>query len=380
VEENMKKKIILGITAVVIFLLGVIGGKIYCKFNNLNITVSSDKGDLDFSEFESVAIVEEEFTINVDVRVFTLYAFLNSVGGFENDRITMTPERQRLTSDMEKRLEKVDSKIIKEWKRFYKSEHIHHYGELYYVLTLGKPSEFNFIVSEEDIDEKYPFVFLKGLNNILGEFYEKCDIGKLYKTYAEEELFRSVKEYNPQEIKNDMILMYDYVRIPKDKARDIDMVIVPNPFDQHYSAYSIKYKNTLYVVDGPGSNGTGLNFHEYLHLLINPLVEKNLKENKGEFKAVLNKNKSKSMVKGSYEEVKTYVSECLVRALDHRITIKKDKELEYRIKENEIREIGEGLVLIEYFNRLLLDFEKDEDMSIEDFIIDAIKNFDSDNM
>lgn len=52
------------------------------------------------------------------------------------------------------------------------------------------------------------------------------------------------------------------------------LVSIPNLLDCHYHARGARYENYFYSIESPGPYDYALNDHEYLHTVINPLVEK----------------------------------------------------------------------------------------------------------
>ena len=66
-----------------------------------------------------------------------------------------------------------------------------------------------------------------------------------------------------------------------------------------------------------------MNIHEYLHSIVNPLVEADYDRAKGPIKEYFITGKDGPLAK-TYQSPVTFSYECLVRALDHRMLVKLD--------------------------------------------------------
>ncbi|MFW6015416.1 MAG: hypothetical protein ACOCRK_03200 [bacterium] len=365
------RKLIIALCLVIIFFAYVLSFKdiIFKHYNKSTYSVSNRVEDYNFDVFHTNIIEDRDNNIKIlyDIRVFTLFAFLNRVGNYdaERDGEIMTPERQRLRSDILKKLNDIDFDKVYEWRQFYEDNKDHNYLYLSYVLTLGSPPEFNHIVPKEQLDSKSAIFYLNGFNKVLSSFYKECDIEELYFEYLEEGLFDKIDEYDMDNIKEDISDMYSYLRMIDDKS--INISIIPNSFDQHWSSYAIIFDKTLYIIDGHKAYNNGLNIHEYLHFIINPMVEKHMEKHRDNFVKVFEDNKDKELVRDNYNSVDAFVWESLIRALEHRIRIKQEPRLDFSKQEE--YEASAGLVLVPYFSEQLKKYEDNDNISnIDEFI------------
>ncbi len=109
------------------------------EYYKLTYKVSDDPAAKDFSGFYSRK--SGSISVSMDIRAFTLYAFLEGVAGYEDEYgATKSKERQQLDNDMESRLAAVPASRIKRWKDFYDKHPYNVYTYLHYVLALGTPA------------------------------------------------------------------------------------------------------------------------------------------------------------------------------------------------------------------------------------------------
>ena len=374
----MKKgvKIALSLIIILAIVCSAVAVWLYRYYNFSDYKVSKDIKDYEFTGFVGQVLADEGWAVIPDVRIFTLYAFLNSIGGFDEEYgDSMTTQRAELRADLEQVLSMLDESKIKHWQEFYTKHELHHYAYVYYTLTLGTPPNFNYIVDKERLKDIYNMVKLKKFHGILTEFYNDANIGDLYKNKYQKLMEDEVLKYSKDAINRDINSMYEYLRLNPLIKDLISVIIIPNPFDSHYSAYAVDFNDTLYVIDGPGSNDGGLNIHEYLHKFINPIVGKYIDENKSKFDRILDENKDKSIVSGSYRKTDTFVNECLVRAIDYRIALAQEKygdDTEKIIRSKISQDETGGLVLVRPFYEKLEKYEKDSGMEIDAFIYELL--------
>jgi hypothetical protein len=359
------RKVFLILSALV--LLGVSG----CQ---PSFTVSTSPADRDFSALHPEVISGDGFAIQPDVRVFTLYAFLNGVAGWDNENGEgFTTQRQALRDALAERLAAVDPETVDRWRGYYKKHQRHPYAYLYYTLSLGVPPGFAHIVTAGEMKEPETASSLDGLDKVLSEFYQQAGLEELFERQFREMMAEEAANYDSEKIAAQVSAVYDYTRLDRAAAGDFDVVIVPNPFDSHYSAMSIGYQDRLYIVDGPGSNDDGLNIHEYLHMLMDDVIPADLAGQRARFNRMMKQNLDAPYVKGSYEEASTFVEEGLVRALDYRIRESIDPTYHLQARIAMADEVANGLVLVDDFYQALEQYEQDSSLSLEDFVTEMLK-------
>ena len=147
------------------------------------------------------------------------------------------------------------------------------------------------------------------------------------------------------------------------------IVNIPNPLDQHFRGMAAHYDNYYYSVESPGAASYGLNVHEYLHSIVNPLVSRYHEQFHARLDASFQAGKSGPMA-ASYQNLEGFTSECLVRALDHRLRVKFENNPSMtRNLEAQVADITrQGLTLTEPFYRLLDVYEANGTTPFEQFL------------
>lgn len=339
-------------------------------------TPVSDPAAADLSAYQAGKVSGEGFKIAPDVRIFTLYALLNGVGGYDAEHgEQMTPARQALRADLAERLAGVPESDVARWRKFIDDHGLNTYAYLMYTLALGAPPEFPPVLAESAITEMGIMRRYHGLEQVLGEFYAATALEELYLNDYQERMADEVGLYDPQRIAGQIEAMYGYLRIADEDRPEVQVTILPNPYESHYMAYAIIYAGQLNIVEGAGSNDYGLNVHEHLHLLVNPVVEAQIKGLESKFKPLMEANREAAYVAGSYEDTVTYVYECLVRAVDYRIALHLAGDslaTEARLQRIMADETRGGLVLVEPFYAALAAYENDPRMTFEAFVAQAL--------
>jgi len=341
-----------------------------------NISVSTDSKDTDLSSFHPEIVRGEGFSIQPDVRVFTIFAFLNGPAGWSEEYGKgFSPQREQLRADMQKQMATLDPKAVQRWSDFYQKHKQIPFRYLYYTLTLGAPPQFNYITPVAEM--KYPEIVasLDGFNRVLSEFYQQAGIQKLYEETYREVMMAEVRQYDQARIVSQVAFVYGYLRLDRPKFETFDIVIVPAPFDSYWDACALNYTKRLYIVEGLESNDYGLNTHEYLHMLMDSLIPGDLAGQKSKLNAIFEANRKAPYVK-TYQDVHTYVEENLVRALDHRMSSQLDPANQANEEGTLYKEVANGLVLEEHFYQALGQFEQNPGQSAQDFFIEMLKTVD----
>jgi hypothetical protein len=120
------------------------------------------------------------------------------------------------------------------------------------------------------------------------------------------------------------------------------------------------YEQYYYSVENPGNSTYGLNIHEYLHSVVNPLVEANYPRFQAKLDAYYMAGQDAPAVRDSYRQPVTFAFECMVGALNRRIGAKFENAPEWtRLMEGQVaQDTQEGLNLTLPFYRLLAEFEQ----------------------
>ena len=151
--------------------------------------------------------------------------------------------------------------------------------------------------------------------------------------------------------------LWGYLRLPRQDNYTI--VNVPNLLGQHYLAIGADYETFYYTVETPGAQSYALNTHEYLHSTVNPLAEAGFEAEEEKLNRWYEAGREGPYA-ASYQWGPTFVSECLVRALDYRLRLlgTEDGE-EISAIQGRVDDLSEGgLKLVRPFFDGLRDFEK----------------------
>jgi hypothetical protein len=294
----------------------------YVKFEYYKMTykVTSDQTAKNFSECYSKS--SGNICVAIDIRAFTLYAFLEGMGVYDLELgFAKSKERQQLEKDISTRLAAVSTNRIARWKQFYNDHPYNVYTYLYYVLTLGKPPKFEYIVPKADIAERDVFM-LGGFNKILQDFFVTMKLDELYAWHKNAGFFAAADAYDLTTLAAQQKFAHNYLRIDTSKASQVILKVIPLPYESHYVAYSIWYGHDVYIIDGPDASEGPLNWHEYLHVFVSPAVKNAVWAYKSKFNDIFEKNKNMPNIIGSYERLDSFVAECLIMPLEHRILCK----------------------------------------------------------
>jgi hypothetical protein len=142
------------------------------------------------------------------------------------------------------------------------------------------------------------------------------------------------------------------------------LVSVPNLLDSHYHGIGAQYGDYYYTVESPGAGDYALNAHEYLHSIVNPLMQKYYPEarDQDKLRQYFDAGRNGDLA-ASYQNPVAMAQESLVRALDHRLRLLLDDSDETAARvEARIRELTErGLAFTGPFFSLLTDaYETDQ--------------------
>jgi hypothetical protein len=236
-----------------------------------------------------------------------------------------------------------------------------------YALLLRGPPDFTLEVKEEDLpSDVKPLI---GFELLLREFWEKAELGQLWRqlesTHADEAM-----SYKPL-IRNMIIETLGFLRTTARVALDRRVVFIPDLLNAFGVVNARNLSNTYFVIVGPTRAGTESIEevrHEYLHFLIEPLVNKYrgyLPEPAPYFERA---EIQPHVVEAFVQSFPLMVAESLIRAVEIRLGRRgEDQELSRVIEEYE-----RGLILAPYFRAGLAEWEAGEE-SLEELVPELIK-------
>ncbi len=317
-----------------------------------------------FSHADEI-IRKDGFAVLADRRIFTVMAFLNAAGFDEEaEGKQMHPVRVRVRKLVSDTAAKHPQKL-RQWKQFYKE---HPYGTFVYQdYAVSLSADFPFRRIRPDHEVGYPWALqaFSQFPDVLNDFWKTVNLESIWNdvkpAYVEE-----INKYDIPGMEHEMTFLWQYLRMPR---KDSFVIIhIPDLLDRHNHAIGAGYENYYYNVESPGAYSYRLNIHEYLHSIANDIVKKNYIPYAEKLKGYYLAGKDKPMVK-TYQEPVTFTYECMVRALDHRMSmfLKDDEKLKKRYEARVDGLSSSGLTLTGPFYQLLSDYEQSQ-MPFDEFV------------
>ncbi|MHC4558072.1 MAG: hypothetical protein ACYS80_12300 [Planctomycetota bacterium] len=305
------------------------------------------------------------FMALADRRIFAVMAFVNAMG-YDNEAEgrQMHPVRIKVRKLLSDNLADHPKKV-KAWRRYYDTRKlaIFHYQD--YALSLSADWRFRRIRPDSELGYSMTAKRLKDFPDILNDF---CLTGKLNEVWDEvkADYVAEINKYNMDRMQHQMDFLWEYLRM--ERRDTMVLVNVPNLLDTHYHAIGAGYENYYYTVESSGSHAYGLNIHEYLHSIVNPLVKAATDGSDSNLLAYYKAGEDKPITR-SYRNPVTFTFECMVRAVDHRLRVLlADDPADKKRAENRVDQLTEqGLTLTRAFYNMLAYYEQ-SDMSFDQFV------------
>ena len=298
------------------------------------------------------------FMVLADRRVFAVMAFLNAVGLDEEYPGTqMHPVRirvrQLVADNLASHREKVES-----WRRYYKANKLDFYYYQDFALSLSADYPFRRIHQDTDLGYVFPVAKFRNFAEILNDFWRTAHLDEVWRR-VQPDYAAELRKYDFARMTQQMASLWKYLRMSRQDT--LMLVNVPNLLDKHYRAIWARYGSHYYTVESPGSHSYGLNIHEYLHSIVNPIVKAHPRTVKTTVRQYYEAGKDKPIVE-PYREPVAFTCECLVRALDHRLAVLQtgDPAEKKRIEGQVAWETEKGLTLTQPFYRLLEQYEESD--------------------
>lgn len=234
-------------------------------------------------------------------------------------------------------------------KRFFKKQHPYYFVN--WVLQHSDPPQFKRLYKKWE--GELPLKWHKHFGKLLRKFYFEADIPQLWKRY-QETYSKEIKRCR----KTPFLVIREtlsYLRIKKLPFKKI--VFIPNFLDAIRAGYAHTIRGKAYITFGPSKNklNTRLLRHEFLHCIINSLVEKC-----GCYSSIIKSNKrflqktTSGIARKYYDDPNAITSEYILRAIEGRL-LSFDKR-KYYFKEQK----KAGFPYIEFFNLQLENYEKNK--------------------
>ncbi|MHC4396822.1 MAG: hypothetical protein ACYS1A_14325 [Planctomycetota bacterium] len=319
---------------------------------------------LSFSHEDEI-IQKGDFIVLADRRVFTVMAFMNA-SGFDEEATgkQMHPIRVRVREDIHaKAAEHAES--FNKWKRYYQKNAIGNFCYLDYALSLSDDYPFKRIRPDSELGYPVTAKRLADFPALLNEFWVTLEMDQIW-AEVKPDYLAQIHRYDFDRMDRQLAFVWDYLRL--ERRDQFTFVSVPNFLDRHYHAIGAHYENYWYMVESPGAGSYGLNVHEYLHSIINLLVESNYDRYDEKLNRYFQAGKDQPLAK-NYGNPVTYAYECLVRAISSRIRLlMEDNPATTTRIENRVSYLtNQGLILVQPFYELLVEYEQSE-LNFEEFL------------
>ncbi len=290
-----------------------------------------------------------------DRRVFAVMAFINACGfDDEVEGESMHPVRIKVRERLRTRPAGGDGR----WRRYYADKRLAAFEYIDFALSLSPDAPLRRIRPNSELTYPHAARTLADFPDVLNEFWQAAGLESTWNE-VKAEYGAELKRYDMPRMRREIADVWTYLRMKKREARVY--VAIPNLLDAHYRSQIASYEHYLYVVQGPGAGSYGLNAHEYLHPIVNGLVQARHQDHKDKLQRYYETGRRGPLAR-TYQDPVVFTYECLVRALDARLDgmwpadgSREDlaREIEARVD----RETREGLSLVRPFYALLPGFE-----------------------
>lgn len=298
-----------------------------------------------------------------DIRLFTVMAALNAAGfDHESPGKAMSAVRAALRQD----LEPLDTLLRARLKSFYlehragrdESQEQAVYTSL--ALVLSGPPQFELVVDAQVMPEDAWKVL--GFEELVREFYRVARVPELWQRY-ESHYLAELAAYRPI-FKEAIQETLRYFRTPPRIVLDRQIILIPDLLNAQGIVNARNLEEVYYVVvspsDNPANNHTQLQ-HEYLHFLVDPLLEK--------FGADLLKHQPLLTLAHNQPSLKAdhrdrflvIVAESLIEAMLLRLHAPADLDSDF------VRLFRQGLIFAPFFYRGLELYEKSDLISFPSY-------------
>ena len=305
------------------------------------------------------------FAVLADRRIFTVMAFLNATGYDEEVQgQQMHPVRVRVRKMVADSLKDKPEKLAA-WRQYYKTSGLATFHYQDFVLSLCADYPFRRIRRDNELGYQWTAGRLRDFPDVLNDFWVTAKLANVW-SEIKSDYVAEINKYDMEKMGRQMSFLWEYLRMSRQDAFVI--VNVPDLINCHYHAIGAKYENYYYCVESPGSHSYDLDIHEYLHSVVNRIVETNYSKYSTKLQDYYSAGKTGPMSK-TYQQPVTFASECLVRALDDRlhVLLANDPAVTKRLEGRVADLTRDGLMLTQPFYLLLKEYENST-LNFEEFI------------
>lgn len=222
-------------------------------------------------------------------------------------------------------------------------------------LVLSPAPAFTTTVPEADLPPDAARVL--GVTSLLQKFYAAAGIRDLWKKHQGE--YHQLVEQFHEPLSKTIIQSDLYLKLAFSSYVGQKFVIYLEPQLSPGRVNSRNYGNNYFVVISPGKNGD-LRLqeirHTYLHYVLDPMAQSHGTSMK-RIEPILEQIQTAPLNASFKQDIALLVNECLIRAIETRITFPaaREKDREAYVQ----RSMEEGFVLTRYFYDALANFEKE---------------------
>lgn len=306
--------------------------------------------------------VNDKIVFENDLRVFTLYAFMNFTGYNDENNIDGFSEVRKLVRDD---LQKMNLQLSDNSYYTNRNLRFDKYGMA--LRMMGEAPEFGYIQANANIPQG-----LSDLGAKLEEFYSKAAIEELYKKYTPY-YDKEIAKYQTG-VSTDLAYTLKYLGIDIDPFSKIYIEI--NLLDAYERGSGLGMKDSVkgnVIMTGPSYNSLNrINIdHEFLHGVINPITDQ-YKANFRQEDYRMPSLSDSTAYKQGYTSWESIVTESFVRALSIMSVYRND---DFQLKNRISQETKDGFVMTQYiFDRFSKEYSSYTG-GLEAFVKDILANY-----
>jgi len=306
------------------------------------------------------------YLVLADRRIFATMSFLNAVGyDREQEDQEMHPLRVRVRQQLSGRLASHQAKL-EEWKTWYEELGYPVWVFVEFSLMMNPDYPFRQVYPTSDSQYEEAVANMSVFPTLLNDFWDVADLGSLWDELKPEYLVE-LDRYDFDEMSLQMATLWEYLRMPRQD--DYVLVNVPNLLDAKFTGIGAKFGRYYYQVESAGASSYALNMHEYLHSVVNPLVEEHFAGTRQKLVEYYEAGKD-GRYAHSYQSPLAMTYESLTRALDYRLRVRlsDDPEAGAKAKAMIARITEGGLTPTGPFYDLLRDRYEETTVSFDDYV------------
>ncbi|HAQ37824.1 MAG TPA: hypothetical protein DCX89_03530 [Saprospirales bacterium] len=318
-------------------------------------------------------VVEDNFFVfEPDIRLFTSYAFMNAAGYNHDWNPTMHPIRTEVRNYLDSILPESYKNEIRQYYEKAGGGDFYAYGA--YAINSNNPPNFGLIC---DSCQNESFTRLEGYDSILADFYQKAQVEKLWKRQYKKLLEINLKYKPYADVAIRQITSYcrtdsNYFRNHANGRFYYQQI----PLMSHFTAFFNESNGDYWVISGPmpGEPDPSAFYHEPLHEIVNPIVDRNEQINQRITGLVA---LSQEKLQGDYNDVSSLLCESFVRTIDRILCAKHNNLTPGELLKKVEDEYRLGHILVFYLLEHLPEYEA-SGKTLEEFYPQLISSVDID--